>query len=159
MTPHPGNATAFFPKFPNYKFSDVRSPPSITFTLYMQARLLLTRCTTKLPNISPKLPIRHQSTGAQALRRGGRNLSARFEPPAQPAFLNTDEPHLHESAMKAQSIGLSPEGLSNPKTVEAAARLSNSKGGHGPHSNDNNIGGVKVVMPEKPSPPGPEGTQ
>ncbi|KAG8941178.1 hypothetical protein FRC00_012501 [Tulasnella sp. 408] len=122
----------------------------------MQARLLLTRCTTKLPKVSSRLLIRHQSTGARALRRGGRNLSARFEPPAQPAFLNTDEPHLHESALKAQSIGLSPEGLSNPKTVEAAARLSNSKAGDGPHSNDNNIGGVKVVMPEKPSPPGPE---
>ncbi|KAG8918401.1 hypothetical protein FRC00_012516 [Tulasnella sp. 408] len=125
----------------------------------MQARLLLTRCTTKLPSVSSKLFIRHQSTGAQALKRGGRNLSARFEPPAQPAFLNTDGPHLHESTLKAQSIGLSPEGMSNPKTVEAAARLSNSKAGDGPHSNDNNIGGVKVVMPEKPSPPGPEGTQ
>ncbi|KAG8894036.1 hypothetical protein FRC01_013191 [Tulasnella sp. 417] len=123
----------------------------------MQARLLLTRCATKLPNTSSKLFIRHQSTGAPALRRGGRNLAARFEPRAQPAFLNTDDPHIHESAIKAQSIGLSPEGMSNPKTVEAAARLSNSKGGHGPHSNDsNNIGGVRVDMPEKPSPPGPE---
>ncbi|KAG8955367.1 hypothetical protein FRC04_008718 [Tulasnella sp. 424] len=120
----------------------------------MQARLLLSQCTTKLPNVSSRLFVCHQSTGTSLLvRRRGQNLSARFAP--QAAILNSDKSDLQEDTIKAQSTGLSPEGMSNPKTVEAAAKLSNSKT-RGHRQDSNIIGGVKVVMPEKPSPPGPE---
>ncbi|KAG8981390.1 hypothetical protein FRB90_007289 [Tulasnella sp. 427] len=121
----------------------------------MLARRLVPQWTTILYDSSPTAFVRYQST---TRGRGGQNVSARFAPQSQPTsspILNTLNPDAHENAIKAQGTGLSPEGMSNPKTVEAAARLSSHSTGDSSRR-DSNVGGVKVRMPEKPSPPGPE---
>ncbi|KAG8981467.1 hypothetical protein FRB90_007235 [Tulasnella sp. 427] len=124
----------------------------------MLARRIVPRWTTILHNSNPSAFVRHQST---ARRRSGQNLSARFAPQSQPTsspILNTSNPDVHENAIKALRTGLSPEGMSNPKTVEAAARLSSHSTGDPARRDSNvlNVGGVNIRMPEKPSPPGPE---
>ena len=56
--------------------------------------------------------------------------------------------------MEAPHSGLSPEGLTNPKSASAAAKLQASASS----SHLTNVGGVDVMLPPKPEPPGPEGT-
>ncbi|KAG9011349.1 hypothetical protein FRB94_008633 [Tulasnella sp. JGI-2019a] len=105
-----------------------------------------------------------QETTPRATR--ARNLSARYAPRASPPAvpLNSESNRLRRQTEEATQIGLSSQGLSNLKSVQAAARLSEyasgSEGG-GPASDTNSklhmtIGDLTLSIPEKPEPPGPE---
>lgn len=125
----------------NLRQNTTRSPSSVL--CYLRHRTSSTsQSSTSPPKPSPKR---------------ARNLSARYDPTIP---LNYASPELLQQSTEAKSQGLSPQGLANPKSVEAAARLKRYddevQHPHGDHIQS--IGGVKVEVPAKPDPPGPEGS-
>lgn len=69
--------------------------------------------------------------------------------------INTQSfPQEHEK-VQASLSGLSKEGLANPKSVQAAARL--TRNGESFLDSGDKISSLGVKIPKKPVPPGPEG--
>ncbi|KAG8864005.1 hypothetical protein FRB96_006878 [Tulasnella sp. 330] len=95
-----------------------------------------------------------------------RNLSARYahreDPPTSTPSLDNDPVQVKGETKEASQIGLSSQGLGNPKSVQAAARLSEyASGAEGrvpPSKTQRNMafGDLSISIPEKPAPPGPE---
>lgn len=81
--------------------------------------------------------------------------------------MNMDSVEVALQILEAAGAGLSPQGMSNPSSVQAAARLAeydaNTRQGqtanqdHGKSSRTVMAGTIKLVIPEKPTVPGPEG--
>ncbi|KAG8897109.1 hypothetical protein FRB99_008437 [Tulasnella sp. 403] len=101
---------------------------------------------------------RQSSSGAPPPPKRARNLSSRYDPPFHPLSPSTPlnyTPPLSQSATSAKSAGLSPQGLTNPKTVIAAAKLADSVADPS-KGRSLRVGNIDICIPAKPSPPGPE---
>ncbi|KAG8897884.1 hypothetical protein FRB99_007858 [Tulasnella sp. 403] len=101
---------------------------------------------------------RQSSSSAPPPTKRARNLSSRYDPtlhhPTPTTPLNYTPP-LSQSTTSAKSAGLSPQGLANPKTVIAAAKLAGSVADPS-KGRSLRVGNIDVYIPAKPSPPGPE---
>lgn len=78
-------------------------------------------------------------------------------------LLNNESTDVKTETEEAIQIGLSSQGLGNLKSVQAAARLSEYGSGAGRDKSARKtqreiiIGDLSISIPEKPTPPGPEG--